>query len=93
MSLKIADIAVVMDDFTFGFDKKTFPKVKEEGATAKISATFNAELTFKMMCNKTDGLSAYDVRAEISCEETPIEVLQGKHKKLCESFASRPSFP
>ena len=39
MSLKIADIAVVMDDFTFGFDKKTFPKVKEEGATAKISAT------------------------------------------------------
>lgn len=43
------------------------------------------------MCNKEDGLSAYDVRAEISCEETPIEVLQGKHKKLCESHSQAQS--
>lgn len=39
-------------------------------------------VTFKISCNQTDGLQAYDVKADIQVEETPIEVLQGKHKKL-----------
>lgn len=37
---------------------------------------------FKISCSQTGGLVASDVRAGIEVEETPIEVLQGKHKKL-----------
>ena len=50
-------------------------------------------MTFKIDCNQTDGLSANDVCADIQVEETPIEVLQGKHKKLynmlLKAFAER----
>jgi hypothetical protein len=50
-------------------------------------------VTFKIGCNQTDGLSANDVCADIQVEETPIEVLQGKHKKLynmlLKAFAER----
>lgn len=50
-------------------------------------------MTFKIGCNQTDGLSANDVCADIQVEETPIEVLQGKHKKLynmlLKAFAER----
>jgi hypothetical protein len=42
VKLAISNIQVGFDDFTFGFDKTTFPKVKEDGATAKIQATFSA---------------------------------------------------
>ena len=50
-------------------------------------------MTFKIGCNQTDGLKAIDVSADIQVEETPIEVLQGKHKKLynmlLKAFAER----
>ncbi len=42
VKLAISNIQVGFDDFTFGFDKTTFPKVKEDGATAKIQAVFSA---------------------------------------------------
>eukprot|EP01043_Picozoa_sp_COSAG02_P036087 COSAG02_NODE_2623_length_8399_cov_21.197590_5_plen_552_part_00 len=42
VKLTISNIQVGFDDFTFGFDKTTFPKVKEDGATAKIQAIFSA---------------------------------------------------
>lgn len=50
-------------------------------------------MTFKIGCNQADGLQAIDVSADIQVEETPIEVLQGKHKKLynmlLKAFAER----
>lgn len=42
VKLGIGNIEVRFDEFSFGFDKTAFPKLKEEGATAKIEATFNA---------------------------------------------------
>lgn len=42
LKLAISNIQVAFDEFSFGFDKTTFPKVKEEGATARIQATFSA---------------------------------------------------
>ena len=50
-------------------------------------------VTFKIGCSQADGLQAVDVSADIQVEETPIEVLQGKHKKLynmlLKAFAER----
>ena len=103
MAIRVSDIAVVFDEFTFGFEKKTFPKVRartsltasclspaecdecptqvrESDARATISATFNAEVNFKMSLSKSGELAADDVSADITIEETPIEVLAGKHK-------------
>eukprot|EP01043_Picozoa_sp_COSAG02_P036088 COSAG02_NODE_2623_length_8399_cov_21.197590_6_plen_110_part_00 len=50
-------------------------------------------MIFKIGCSQADGLQAVDVAADIQVEETPIEVLQGKHKKLynmlLKAFAER----
>ena len=93
LTIAIANISVEFEDFSFGFDKTTFPKGKEEGATARIQATFSAAVTFKIGCNQTDGLSANDVRADIQVGETPIKILEGKHKRLynmmLKAFAER----
>ena len=57
------------------------------------SVHFGWTVMFKIGCNQSDGLSANDVRADIQVEETPIEVIEGKHKKLynmlLKAFAER----